>query len=389
MEKGYDFDHEIERRGTGALKHDCLTQFFGRDGLQPLWVADMDFEVCPLIIDALRRRLDHPILGYSATPDSYWTSIRSWLSRRHGLRVAPEEITFAPGVVKGLGFAVNYFTREGDGIVIQPPVYHPFKMVIEGNKRRCIENPLTEDYRMDLDALEKIVEHEKPRMLVLCNPHNPVGIQWDEATLARLAAIARKAGMVVVSDEIHADLMLWGGRHIPFLAAGEDAQAVGVMLGAPSKTFNIPGMVSSWIVVKNPELREGFFNWLASNEFNEAPMTAVIAAEAAYTHGEKWLNQLLQYIEGTVIAVEEYVNKNLPGIKAIRPQASFLVWLDCRGLGLTHARLIDLFIHRAGLALNDGAMFGTQGSGFMRLNVASPRHRILAALESLKNALPR
>lgn len=388
----YDFDRIIDRRGTCAVKHDGMLSRFGCDNALPLWVADMDFAVCPEIINALRARLDHPILGYLETPDSYWESIARWLKRRHGLDVSRQELTFVPGVVKGVALAVNFFTREGDGIVIQPPVYHPFRQVIEGNRRTAIDNPLILDdetlrYRMDLDGLERILTERHPAMLILCNPHNPGGVQWDADTLRRLAAMCRHHGVTVVSDEIHADLMLRGQRHYPFASVSDDAAAVAVTLGAPSKTFNIPGMVSSWYFVKNPQLREPFYQWLEANEFDSPTMTAVIAAEAAYNHGEPWLEALLRYIEGNISAVEEFFAAQLPEIRPMRPDASFLVWLDCRRLGYTQSELVDRFLHKAGLALNDGTMFGHGGEGFMRLNTASPRRVLLDALARLPEAL--
>ncbi len=388
--KKHDFDKHIDRRGSGALKWDGLEERYGSPDLSAMWVADMDFEVCPAIIDALRRRLDHPVLGYALTPDSYWESIIEWLGHRHDFKVSREELTFTPGVVKGLALAINFFSREGDKIVIQQPVYHPFRMVIEGNRRIAVNNPLTDcgdHYEMNLAGLRETVEREKPRMMVICNPHNPIGIQWDRETLAEVGRIARENGMVVVSDEIHGDLMLNGLRHLPMAAVNADTAAVTVTLGAPSKTFNIPGMVSSWIAVKNPELREPFFHWLECNEFNEAPMPATLAAEAAYRNGEEWLDQLLEYIEGNVDAVDSFCRERIPKVKVYRPQASFLVWLDCRALGMSHERLIDFFINEARLALNDGAMFGDEGTGFMRLNIASPRAEVIKAMERIEKAI--
>ena len=387
----YDFDNIIDRNGTAAVKIDRLDRVFGRHDLTPLWIADLDFAVCPKITEALLHRLRHPVLGYSEATDGYWQSIIDWNLRRHRFAIAREELCFIPGVVKGIALAVNYFTQRGDGVVIQPPVYTPFRTVVEGNGRRVVENPLIfdgETYRMDLDGLEAIVAAEKPKMMVLCNPHNPIGIQWDADTLARVAAICRKAGMVVVSDEIHGDLMLGGRTHIPFLAAGEDARAVGVMLGAPSKTFNIPGLVSSWMVVKNPELREPFYNWLEVNEFNSPVMISTIGAEAAYNNGEEWLDQMLEYVQGNIDYVIDYCRRNIPGVKVIRPQASFLLWLDFRSLHLCQREIMNLLLDKAHLALNDGSTFGTQGAGFARLNVGTPRAVLARALESLRSAVP-
>lgn len=392
MTPTYDFDCVIDRHGTCATKYDGLDQMFGRHDLTPLWIADLDFAVCPDITAALRRRLEHPVLGYSAAPDSYWQSIIDWERELHGFEITREELSFVPGVVKGIALAVNYFTKPGDGIVIQPPVYHPFRMVSEGNHRRVLENPLLrrgDSYEMDLDGLEALVAREHPRMLILCNPHNPVGIQWDADTLRRLASICRRAGMVVVSDEIHGDLMLGGRRHIPFASVSDDAAAISVTLGAPSKTFNIPGLVSSWMVVKDPALRRDYYHWLEVNEFNSPVLISTIGAEAAYRHGREWLRQMLAYVEDNVRFVADYLERHVPGVRAVLPQASFLVWLDFRELGLSQQELMRLMLEEAHLALNDGAMFGTQGVGFVRLNVGTPRCVLRRALDSIRDAVAK
>lgn len=386
----YNFDNVIDRTGTSAIKIDRLDRVFGRHDLTPLWIADLDFAVCPEITEALLRRLRHPVLGYSEAADGYWQSIIDWNLRRHGFGIAREELAFIPGVVKGIALAVNYFTTRGDGVVIQPPVYTPFRTVVEGNGRRVIENPLLfdgEKYTMDLDGLREIVAKEKPRMMVLCNPHNPIGIQWSKETLAELADICHKAGVVVVSDEIHGDLMLAGRKHIPFLSVSPEAKAVGIMLGAPSKTFNIPGLVSSWMVVKNPELRDPFYNWLEVNEFSAPVLISTIGAEAAYNNGEAWLDQMLAYVEENIDFVTDFCKRNIPGLKVIRPEASFLLWLDFRELHMCHREIMDLLLDKAHLALNDGTMFGVQGSGFARLNVGTPRCVLANALQSLAMAV--
>lgn len=387
----YNFDNVIDRQGTLAVKIDRLDQVFGRHDLTPLWIADLDFAVCPRITEALLHRLQHPVLGYSEAADSYWQSIIDWNMRRHGFAIAREELCFIPGVVKGIALAVNYFTQRGDGVVIQPPVYTPFRTVVEGNGRRVVENPLrptADGYEMDLDGLRRIIAADKGiKMLILCNPHNPIGIQWSRDTLAELASICREAGIVVVSDEIHGDLMLGGRRHIPYLSCGDDARATGVMLGAPSKTFNIPGLVSSWMVVKNPDLRRDFYNWLEVNEFNSPVLISTIGAEAAYNNGEEWLDQMLAYVEANIDFVEDYARRNIPGLKVVRPQASFLVWLDFRDLHLCQREIMNLLLDKAHLALNDGSMFGRQGEGFARLNVGTPRCVLAHALASLADAV--
>lgn len=388
--KKYDFDRVIDRHDTLATKYEKLDFYFGRHDITPLWIADLDFAVCPDITEALLKRIDTPVLGYSVAPDSYWQAIIDWQKKRHGFEIDREEICFVPGVVKGIGLAVNYFTNRGDKIVIQPPVYHPFRMVIEGNGREVVANPLIFDgvtYRMDLEGLAEIIEREKPKMMILCNPHNPIGIQWDADTLAEVGRLCRKAGVVVVSDEIHGDLMLWGRKHLPFVEVSDDTRAVAVTLGAPSKTFNIPGLVSSWMVVKDPELRAGFFNWLEANEFNAPVLLSAVGAEAAYRNGERWLDEMLEYVQDNLEFVNRYLKENMPEVVAIKPQASFLLWLDFRRLGLDQQQLMDLLLDKAHVALNDGSMFGAEGTGFMRLNVGTPRCVLRDALDHIARAV--
>ena len=387
----YDFDQLIDRHDTCAVKIDAMEQRFGRTDLTSMWIADMDFAVCPEIVESLKQRINHPIYGYAVASDSYWQSIINWLDHRHNFKVSREEITYIPGVVKGIALVVNFFTKPGDKIVIQPPVYHPFKNVVEGNDRIVVNNPLilTENYRyeMDFDHLEKIFVEEKPKMMILCNPHNPGGIRWDNASLLRLASLCKAHNVLVISDEIHADLVLYGKRHHQFASISQDASDICITLGAPSKTFNIPGLVSSWVIIQNQQLREPFFKWLSVNEFDATTFTATIATEAAYTLGEQWLDEALEYIEGNIDFLIDYCATNIPQIKPVRPQASFLIWLDCRELGLDQEQLVDLFVNKARLALNDGKMFGAEGEGFMRMNIACPRSVLNNALASLAHAV--
>ena len=388
----YNFNQIIDRQGTSCCQLGLLKQLFGRDDLLPLWVADMNFAVCPDITRALVSRLSgHPVYGYTMPADGYLQSIIDWQRSRNGFAFTREEMAFVGGVVTGFALLVEHFTRPGDAIVIQEPVYHPFRHVSEGAGRRIVNNalrPLANGYyEMDFDGLERIFSTEHPRLMVVCNPHNPVGIAWDADTLRRVASLARKYGVVVLSDEIHGDLMLWGNRHVVMATVSDDAAEVTVTMGAPSKTFNIAGIKSSWCVVKNPKLREPFFGWLANNELSSPHLAALVATEAAYKHGGPWLSQCLRYIEGNIDYVAGYCRDRLPGIRAVKPQASFLVWLDCRGLGLDHDSLVSLMVDRARLAMNDGAMFGEAGSGFMRMNVGVPRSVLVEAMGRIEQAL--
>lgn len=386
----FNFDEIINRRGTGAIKTDALQERYGRSDLTALWVADMDFATPPFIIDALNERMKHPVFGYTAVPDDYVPCIADWIESHHGWKVKHEWIQYIPGIVKGIGMVLNVFTQPGDGIIIQPPVYHPFRIVPEGNHRRIVYNPLIENpdgsYSMDFDNLAKVAD-DTCKVLILSNPHNPAGIVWDADTLRRLAHFCSQHGILVISDEIHCDMALFGHRHTPFATVSPEAEQCSITFGAPSKTFNIAGIVSSYSIVPNDELRQRFYSWLETNELNEPTIFSPIATVAAFRQGEEWRRQMLSYIEGNVLAVEQFCARHMPKIKPLRPQASFLVWLDCRALNLTHDRLIDLFVNRAHLALNDGAMFGKEGEGFMRLNVGMPRNLLLAALENLRQAL--
>ena len=392
----YDFDRLIDRTGTNDVKHCALMEHYGRTDLLPLWVADMDFETPPFITEALRRRVEHSLFGYTVTPEELWTSVRRWLMDRHGWAVERKWLTFIPGIVKGIGMVINALLERDERVIIQPPVYHPFRLVPQNNGREVVMNPLVEErdeegglsYRMDLEELERLARDPKNRLLILANPHNPAGIVWEVATLRRVAEICAANDVVVISDEIHGDMALFGHRHTPFASVSEAAKQCSITFGAPSKTFNIAGIVSSYAVVPNKELRERFYGWLEASEMNAPTLFAPIATIAAFTpEGEEWRQQMLRYVEGNVRFVEDYCREHLPGIQPMRPQASYLVWLDCRGLGLSHEALIDLFVNRARLALNDGEMFGAEGRGFMRLNVGCPRSMLRQALEQLRTVI--
>ena len=386
----YNFDEVIERRGTGALKCDALNQRYGRDDLLPLWVADMDFATPDFIINALRQRLEHPIFGYTIDPPEMWPTIINWIREHHDWEVQREWLTFIPGIVKGIGFAINVFTAEDEKVIIQPPVYHPFRLTPLGNNREVVFNPLRENpdgtYSMDFENLERVAD-EKCKLLILSNPHNPAGIVWDKATLAQLATICKRKGIIVVSDEIHCDMALFGHRHTPFPTVNQDAADCSITFGAPTKTFNIAGIVSSYAIVPNPEIRNRFYSWLRANELNEPTIFSPIATVAAFKNGEQWRREMLAYVEANIEFLLQYIERNIPKIKALRPQASFLVWLDCRALNLSHRQLNELFIDKAHLALNDGAMFGEGGEGFMRINVGTPRSILQKGLEQLRQAI--
>lgn len=386
----YDFDKIVDRTGSGDLKHEVLAERYRRADLLPLWVADMDFETPEFITDALRRRLEHSLFGYTVEPKDYWPTVQKWIKDHHGWDVKREWLSYIPGIVKGIGMVINVFTKPDEKVIIQPPVYHPFRLTPEGNGREVVYNPLKENsngsYSMDFDNLEEVAD-DKCKVLILSNPHNPAGIVWDKDTLARLAEFCYDHNILVISDEIHCDMALWGNTHVPFATASDKAAQCSITFGAPSKTFNIAGIVSSYSIIPNDEIRNRFYTWLAANELNEAPMFSPIATIAAFKNGEQWRKAMLHYVEQNILFMEEYCKTHLPKIKPLRPEASFLVWLDCRALGLNHEQLIDLFVNKAHLALNDGEMFGKGGAGFMRVNVGTPRPILTKALEQLTKAV--
>ncbi len=392
----YDFDKVINRRGTHSYKWDRLKDVYGNPDLLALWVADMDWETPSFIKDALRKQLDEtPVLGYTADPDEWWPTTLKWINDHHQWDVKREWITYIPGIVKGIGMVINVFLKEDEKVIVQPPIYHPFYLTPQGNNREVVWNPLIPiyneegnlvTYKMDFDNLAEVCD-DKCRLLILANPHNPCGITWDKETLQRLAHFAKEHNLIVISDEIHCDMALYGNKHIPFATVSDEAAEVSITFSAPTKTFNMAGVVSSWAVVINDELRDKFFHWLEASELCEATMFAPVATVAAFTHGEEWRKEMLSYVEGNIDFIIDYCKQYIPQIHPVRPQASYLLWLDCRGLGISHPELIDLFEKKAGLALNQGAMFGKEGEGFMRLNVGCPRATLQQALEQLRKAV--
>lgn len=385
-----DFNVAIDRRDTHATKFDELLEKYGRIDLLPLWIADMDFPSPEPVHEALARCVAVPVLGYTTAPAQFWDSIAGWLRSRHGLNVSRADIDFVPGVKKAIGLCVNYFTRTGDKVLIQPPVYHSFHSVVEGNGRVVVNNPLHYDgraYSMDFNALEQTIAAERPRMMIVCNPHNPVGIQWSVDDLRRVVHICHTHGVTLLSDEIYADLTLNGCPHVPTASVSAEAAEITVTLGAPSKSFNIPGIASAWAMVLNPNVREPFFAWLRASEFDTPPICAIYATIAAYTRCEDWLNRALEYIHANCVFACRFIEERMPGVRAVMPQAGFGLWIDFRGTGISHDELCRLLVDEARVAVSDGATFGAEGSGFVRLNVGVARSVLAEGLESIAKAL--
>lgn len=389
--KKYDFDEIIPRRGTNCLKYD-LPEVGDRSAL---WIADMDFRTPDFIIDAMHRRLEHPVLGYTFIPPTYFELISKWVEDLHGWKTDKDWIRYIPGIVKGIGMVLCCFCNPGDKVIIMPPVYHPFRLVPEKNGLdivRCPLKPKYNDdgtlrtYEMDFDCLQKVID-SKTKVLIMSNPHNPCGICWPESQLRKLARICAEHNILVISDEIHAEMAFEGHRHIPFASVSKEAAHNSITFLAPSKTFNIAGVVSSYTIVPDDAIREKFFRYLDANEFDSPTIMSVVATEAAYTYGREWRKQMLDYVQSNIDYVDRYIKENIPQIHCVRPDASFLIWLDCRKLGLSQEDLVDLFANKACIYLNDGEMFGEQGRGFMRLNVGCPRSILESALKCLADAV--
>lgn len=384
----YNFDEWIDRRHTGSVKWDGMKNAFGRDDLTAMWVADMDFRTPPFVMDALRQRLEHEVLGYAMPCEGWDTTICHWLQKRHQWEVRPDWLTFVPGIVRGQAFALLCFTNPGDRVLVMPPVYHPFFLVTERLKREVVRCPLDlrdGHYHIDFDRLRHDLQGCKA--LVLCNPHNPGGRVWTVDELRRIAELCQESGTLVISDEIHADLTLPPYKHHPFATVSPAAASNSVTFMAPSKTFNMPGVQSSFAIVPDDTLRARFQQFMEAGEFCEGHLFAYIGCKAAFEHGEEWLDQLLAYIQGNIDFTESYLRQHIPAIGMIRPQASYLVFLDCRQLGLEQEALERLFIDKARLALNTGTTFGEPGRGFMRLNVGCPRAALKQALDQLAEAV--
>ena len=385
----YNFDELIDRRNTGAVKTDLCKKMFGTDDLIPLWVADMDFRTPDFIIDAINNRCKHPILGYTVPDEEYFNSIIRWIDARHGWKLERSWLGFLPGIVPGLAFAVNALTQTGDQIIIQPPVYPPFIHVPSKNDRELIYNPLKVvdgRFEMDLEDLEYKIT-DRTRMFILCNPHNPGGRTWDADTLIKVAEICHKHGVLVVSDEIHSDMALPGNVHTPFASVSELAEQNSITYMAPSKTFNMAGLVSSSYIIPNSEIRKKFSDFMDNSELANGNIFAYVAAQAAYENGTEWLTEMIRYIQGNVDYIVEFLGKNIPQIKPMIPQASFLIWLDCAGLEMNSHQLQEFIVKEARLGLNKGTTFGPGGEQHLRLNIGCSREVLKQAMEQLKSAI--
>lgn len=381
----YDFDEIIDRRGSGCVKYDKTAR-----GVIPLWAADMDFRTPDFILEALRARLEHPVLGYPCIPKDYFPTIARWVKALYGWEVDPGHICYVPGVIRGIVLAQCALLPKGSGVIIQPPVYFSFREQTLMNGMRVLCNPLREipggGYEMDFDSLEKCIS-DGGRMLLLSNPQNPTGQCWSRETLLRLSKTASRHGLVVISDEIHSEMAHRGFSHVPYASVSPEAAASSITFMAPSKTFNMAGVVTSYAIVPDAGLREKFFGFMKAAQLDYPSVFAIEATLAAYRNGARWRREMLRYVEGNIAFVCRYLVENIPGIRAVYPQASFLMWLDCRGLAMDQKELMRLLKIKAKVRVYDGALFGEGGVGFVRMNVGCPGSTLLKALESIREAI--
>lgn len=383
----YNFDEIIERKNTDCLKYDWAKDIFGSDDVIPMWIADMDFRTPQCIVDVMRKRMEHEIFGYTFLSPQWKPAIINWISRRYNWHVMEEEIGFVGGIVPAIAYIIQCFTNEGDKVLIQPPVYHPYNNVTRDFKRIPVNNPLMlVDGQYEIDFADFEEKAKGCKLFLLCNPHNPGGRVWSAEELRRMAEICAENNVLVVSDEIHCDMTLYGYKHTPFAIVSDVAAQNSITLMAASKTFNIAGLKSSYHITPNANIRERYNEFLRINELDCAHLFASEAVAAAYNHGEEWLNQMLAYVEGNIDFMHDFIKKNMPKLDIIRPQASYLVFIDARGLQMPQEELVDFFARKAKVGMNDGAMFGQEGRGFMRMNVGCPRSVLCKALTQIKTA---
>ena len=385
-----NFDETILRKDTDSIKYDFAAQRGMPDGLLPLWVADMDFRTPPCIVDALTEKSQHGIFGYSESSAAYFEVLKDWFSRRFGWPVQSEWLVKTPGVVFAICAAIRALTQEGDAVLIQQPVYYPFSESIRLNNRRLIINELAYDgdaYSMDFEDFEQKIEQNDVKLFILCSPHNPVGRVWTRDELTRMGDICVRHGVIVISDEIHADFVYPGYEHLVFANLKPEFADIAITCTAPSKTFNLAGLQISNIFIANRELRSRFRSEIARGGYSQLNIMGLVACKAAYAKGEEWLEELKEYLAENLAFLREYLRTRIPEIKLVEPQGTYLVWLDCKALGLNDKALSEFIIHQAKLWLDEGTMFGQGGSGFQRVNIACPKALLKQALEQLEAAI--
>ncbi len=385
-----DLNKVIDRNHTNCSKWDFNLENFGTQDVLPMWVADMDFPAPPAVTEALIERAKHPIYGYSRTDEEYYDLVVKWMKKRHGWESEKEWITYAPGIVPALNWMIQSYSKPGDKVIIQQPVYYPFGRAIRNNGRQIIDNPLVlknGKYFMDYEDLEKKVDDPRVKILILCSPHNPVGRVWNKEELIRLGEICFKRHIVVISDEIHSDLIFKGYQHIPFAAISEEFAQNCIVCNAPSKTFNLAGLQVSNIIIPNQFLRNSFRNTLANQAIKSPNCFAIPALKAAYRDGEQWLDAVMEYIEDNYRFLITYIQAKIPQIKVIKPEGTYLVWMDFSDLGMEPQEEREFLLKEAKVAFDEGPQFGPEGKGFERINIACPRAILQEGLDRIQKAI--
>jgi cystathionine beta-lyase len=386
----YDFEKVIDRRNTNCLKYDFAKERGMREDVLPMWVADMDFTTAPSITERLKKTVEHGIFGYSEGKQDYFKAVYNWYKDNFDWNVKRQWLVKTPGVVYGLAMAIKAFTKEGESVMIQQPVYYPFKEVIEDNNRVLINSSLENKaghYEMNFEDFENKVKENNVKVFILCNPHNPVGRVWKKDELIKIGEICLKHNVIVVSDEIHSDFIYQGNRHTVFASLSEEISDITVTCTSPSKTFNLAGLQVSNIFISNNELRKKFKKEIAATGYSQVNIMGLVSCQAAYEEGKEWLEQLREYLAKNLEFVREYLKENMPQIKLIEPEGTYLVWLDFRELKLSSEQLEDLIVNKAKLWLDSGAIFGKDGEGYQRINIACPRATLEKAMSQLKQAL--
>jgi len=385
----WNFDEPAGREGTDCIKYDRREETFGVKDIIPMWVADMDFNTPDFVVESLQKRLEHHIYGYSFRSSEYFQSMISWIKTRHNWTVEKEWISFSPGIVPALNFCTLAFTQAGDNIIVQPPVYFPFFSAAESHGRNLIYNRLTESegkWDMDYNSLIAGID-SKTKMIIISNPHNPVGRVWTPEELNNLADICLKNNILIISDEIHCDLVLPGFTHTPMASLSEKIAENTVTLIAPSKTFNLAGLSTSSVIIKNPVLRKSFNRIVDNLHVGNGNIFGNTASIAAYANGHKWLDALLDYIDNNIEFVKDYCGKMIPEIIPVQPEATYMIWLDCRRFGMSGKDLQNFFVHKAGVGMNEGSTFGPGGEGFMRMNIGTTHQTVMKAMEQIERAV--
>jgi cystathionine beta-lyase len=385
----YNFDEIIDRKDTFSEKYSELERLYGTSEVIPLWVADMDFKVAQPIIDAIKERTQKGIFGYTVRPDYYYDEVCKFQKKRKNWDIDKTLMSFSLGVVPSISMIIKELTDPGDKVIIQSPVYRPFFNAVKEAPRELLESPLKEadgSFYMDYEDIEKKAI-QGAKYIILCSPHNPIGRVWSFDELKRLGDICLKYGMKVISDEIHSDIILWGNKHIPFASISEELRKITITCIAASKTFNLAGLQSSVVVFPDKSTKEEFDRAWAKLHIECNNCLSMEGTQAAFQYGEEWLEQLLRYVEGNVTLVMDYFKQFIPAIRPICPEGTYLVWLDCRQLGMKDADLNKFMVFKAGLAMSAGTYFGTKGEGFMRMNVACPRAVLEKGLKQLKAAV--